>query len=99
MTPLVDHLAELTGFRDRDALEVTLASVLKDLIASRAVGIYRSVGEEGSQRWLTRARLATGDIVATSDPIWVDPATLAPLEAHPARLTAFNSQMLVVQAG
>ena len=99
MTPLVDHLAELTGFRDRDALEVTLASVLKDLIPSRAVAIYRSVGEEGSQRWLTRARLATGDIVAASDPIWIDPSTLAPLEAHPAPLAAFTSQTLVVQPG
>ena len=55
---VVEHLAELTGFRDRDVLDVTLIGALRDLVQPRAVAIYRAVGEAGEQRWLTRARLA-----------------------------------------
>ena len=31
MTTVVDHLAELTAFRDRDALDATLVGALKDI--------------------------------------------------------------------
>ena len=32
MSQVVDHLAELTGFRDRDVLDTTLVAVLRDLL-------------------------------------------------------------------
>ena len=32
MSEVVDHLAELTGFRDRDVLDVTLVSAFRDLL-------------------------------------------------------------------
>ena len=32
MSEVVDHLAELTGFRDRDVMDVTLVSALRDLL-------------------------------------------------------------------
>ena len=57
MSQLVDHLAELTGFRDRDVLDVTLVGALRDLLRPQEVAIYRAVGEPGSQFWMTRARL------------------------------------------
>ena len=41
MSQLVDHLAEMTGFRDRDILDVTLAGALKDLLQPLSVTIYR----------------------------------------------------------
>ena len=72
MAELVDHLAELTGFRDRELLDVTLVSALRDLLRPRAVAIYRSVGEAGHERWLTRARLQAGELAARADPGWVD---------------------------
>lgn len=54
---VADHLADLTGFRDREVLDVSLVGALKDLLRPQAVAIYRLVGEEHEQRWLTRARL------------------------------------------
>ena len=72
MSRVVEHLADLTGLRDRDVLDVTLVGVLKDLLQPQAVAIYRAVGEEGSQRWLTRARPLPGDHTATADPLWAD---------------------------
>jgi hypothetical protein len=43
MCELVDHLAELTGFRD--LLDVTLVGALRDMLQPRSVTIYSSVGE------------------------------------------------------
>ncbi len=53
---IVEQLADLTGHRDRDVLDVTLVSALKDLLRPRSVAIYRCVGESGAQRWLSRAK-------------------------------------------
>jgi diguanylate cyclase (GGDEF)-like protein len=85
MSRVVEHLADLTGFRDRDVLDVTLVGALKDLLRPQAVAIYRCVGEEGETRWLTRARLMQGDLTATADPLWADPSSLPLLAEHPDR--------------
>lgn len=95
MSDLVDHLAELTGFRDRELLDVTLVGALKDLLRPRAVAIYRSVGEAGNERWMTRARLGAKDVVATADPNWVEIDSLPLRTADPARLEAFRRQAIV----
>ena len=92
MSRVVDHLAELTGFRDRDVLDVTLVGALKDLLRPQAVAIYRSVGEEHEQRWLTRARLEPGDSTATADPLWADPSSLPLLDAFPDRHACLRRQ-------
>ena len=100
MSELVDHLAELTGFRDRELLDVTLVGALRDLLRPRAVAIYRSVGEAGSERWMTRARLAADDVVATADPNWVEFDSLPLRGSDPARLEAFRRQAMVqVESG
>ncbi len=85
MSQVVEYLAELTGFRDRDVLDVTLVGALKDLLRPDTVAIYRCVGDGDERRWLTRARLAPGDVTATADPLWAEPATLPRLAEHPAR--------------
>jgi len=99
MSELIEHLAELTGFRDRDVLDVTLASAFRDLLHPRSVAIYRVVGDGENQRWLTRARLGEGDAVATADPVWVDLDTLPALSEHPARCEALTGQTVVSIAG
>ena len=96
MSRVVEHLADLTGFRDRDVLDVTLVGALRDLLRPHAVAIYRCVGEPGEQRWLTRARLAPGDVTATADPLWAEPHTLPVLESHPERLACL--QRLAIEA-
>ncbi len=92
MSRVVDHLADLTGFRDRDVLDVTLVGALKDLLRPQAVAIYRCVGEEHQQRWLTRARLEPGDSTATADPLWAEPSTLPLLESFPDRHACLRRQ-------
>jgi len=100
MSRVVDHLADLTGFRDRDVLDVTLVGALKDLLRPQAVAIYRCVGEESQQRWLTRARLGPGDTTATADSLWAEPMSLPLLADHPDRLACLRRQeSMTVGAG
>ncbi len=92
MPAVVDHLAELTGFRDRDVMDVTLVMALRDLLEPESVAIYRCVGEPGQERWLTRAHLRAGDEVATADSLWAKPKTLPLATDHPLRLEALRSR-------
>jgi diguanylate cyclase (GGDEF)-like protein len=100
MSRVVDHLAELTGLRDRDVLDVSLVGALRDLLRPHTVAIYRCVGEPGQQRWLTRARLSPGDVTATADPLWADPNSLPVLQAHPDRQACLlRQEAFTVPAG
>ncbi|HRD98338.1 MAG TPA: GGDEF domain-containing protein [Rubrivivax sp.] len=99
MSRVVDHLAELTGYRDRDALDVNLAAAVKDLLNPELVAIYRVVGEPGQQHWLTRARLGSGDVAPEADPIWAELHTLPPLHAHPTRAACLSQGQPILGSG
>lgn len=90
MSGVVEHLATLTGSRDRDVLDVTLVGAFRDLLRPQLVAIYRCVGEEGRQRWLTRAHLLPGDATASADPLWSDPERLPALDTAPDRLACMK---------
>jgi diguanylate cyclase (GGDEF)-like protein len=85
MAQLIEHLADLTGYRDRDQLDVTVVRAIKDVLRPRCVSIYRCIGEPGAQRWLTRARMGPGDATATADPLWAELSALPQLDDVPAR--------------
>ena len=95
MPKLIDHLADLTGQRDRDMLDVTLATAVSDLLRPRSVAICRAVGEGSEQRWTTRASLREGEVVATADPAWVSMEDLPLLDRYPLRCAALSGQMIV----
>jgi diguanylate cyclase (GGDEF)-like protein len=89
---VVDHLAELTGLRDRDVLDVTLVGALRDLLRPHSAAIYRVVGEGTDRRWMTRARLEHGDVSAQTDSLWAELAGLPALEAHADRSACLQRQ-------
>lgn len=95
MSELIDHLAELTGFRDRDVLDVTLVGSLREILHPRSVAIYRVTGDPGEERWTTRARLGASDAVAAADPAWADPQTLPRLALFPSRVRALAGEAVV----
>jgi diguanylate cyclase (GGDEF)-like protein len=99
MPRVVEHLATLTAFRDRDALDVSLVGALKDLLDPECVAIHRCVGEAGREHWITRARLARGDLVASADPVWVDIDTLPELAANADRLACLQSRQVLAVPG
>lgn len=91
----IDHLAALTGYRDRDLLDVTLAHALMDLLAPLSVAVYKLVGDEVDQRWLLRARIDAGQPTAVSDPPWVAFETLPPRDTLPQHEASLRRQALV----
>jgi len=99
MTLFADHIAELTSYRDREQLDVALASALKDLLQPRSVTIQRCVGEGEDRHWLTRARLSGNSAVPTSDGPWSDLHTLPKLVAGDARCVAYGEQRMVLVPG
>lgn len=90
MPQVVEHLAELTGYRDRDVLDVTLVGALKDVLQPLCVAIYRSVGDARDERWLTRAKQRAEDPVATADPLWTDLDSLPALADFPLRIECMH---------
>ncbi len=99
MANLAERMADLTGQRDRDVLDTTLAQALRDLLLPRRVSIYRCVGDETAPRWLTRADLAAGDSMARSDPAWAELSSLPELHAYPHRVAAMRKSTALVLAG
>ena len=96
MSEVVDHLAELTGFRDRDVLDVTLVSAFRDLLRPDSVTIYRPVGESGNFRWLTRARLRAHEAAPSADSIWADHDDLPAMETLPSHQRCLEQQSAVL---
>jgi diguanylate cyclase (GGDEF)-like protein len=99
MSQLVDHLAELTGFRDRDRLDVTLVGALRDLLSPLSVAMWGCVGEPGQQRWIKRALLGCEDVAASSDSLWAEVESLPELSAHPLRQACLLQQRFVASPG
>ncbi|HYP31851.1 MAG TPA: GGDEF domain-containing protein, partial [Burkholderiaceae bacterium] len=97
MSEIIDHLASLTGLRDRDTLDVSLAHAMRDFLAPRCVAVCRLVGEPGDERWLTRAALLYDAPAATADPAWVDLESLPRADQRPARLQCLNTAEIVEQ--
>jgi diguanylate cyclase (GGDEF)-like protein len=95
MPEVIDHLAELTGFRDRDVVDVTLVGAFRDLLRPECVAIYRPVGDGGGQRWLTRARQRALDSAASADSIWADMDELPALGALPLHQRCLQQQAAV----
>jgi diguanylate cyclase (GGDEF)-like protein len=91
MSEIVDQLAELTGLRDRDTLDVSLVTSIRDLLHPCSVAVHRVVGDAGDERWLTRARLGVGDVAARADSSWADPRSLPVLAERPERLQCLQA--------
>jgi diguanylate cyclase (GGDEF)-like protein len=95
MPEIIDHLASLTGLRDRDTLDVSLAHSIRDLLAPRCVAIYRLVGDPGEERWLNRALLKADSVAATADPAWVDLDDLPRANARPSWLECMTTAQVI----
>ena len=95
MSEIIDHLASLTGLRDRDTLDVTLAHAMRDFLAPRRVAVYRLVGDQGEERWLTRAALLADSPAATADPAWVDLDTLPRATERPEWLECLTTAKII----
>jgi diguanylate cyclase (GGDEF)-like protein len=84
MTELVEHLADLTALRDRDALDLALVHTVVSLLQPQTAAICRIVGEVGNERWLVSAQLDRGQ-TPTNDSAWSKLDSLPTLSQYPLR--------------
>ena len=93
MSKLIDQIADLTGLRDRDDLDLALIRLLSGMLQPQAhtLTVFRPVGEEADLRWLHALRLGHGDVapLVTSAPVPTD--SLPKLAAMPAHFDAIQS--------
>ena len=99
MPEIIDQLADLTGLRDRDTLDVSLALALRDLLRPVRVAVHRTTGDAGDERWLTRARLTADDLTATADSVWSDVSQLPRLDDRPSWRQCLESGVLMLLPG
>ena len=99
MPEIIDQLADLTGLRDRDTLDVSLALALRDLLRPVRVAVHRTTGDAGDERWLTRARLTADDLTATADSVWSDVSQLPRLDDRPSWRQCLESGALMLLPG
>jgi diguanylate cyclase (GGDEF)-like protein len=99
MAQIVDQLAELTGLRDRDTLDVSLVTSIRDLLHPCSVAVHRVVGDVGDERWLTRAHLGADDVAARADSSWADPRALPLLVERPLRLQCLQAAAEIETTG
>lgn len=96
---LADHLADLTGQRDRDKLDANLAAALRDLIGPQRVSVMRCVGEPADVRWAMRARIGSDDAIALHDGAWNDFDTLPGLAENALCASALTERRAAFSDG
>jgi diguanylate cyclase (GGDEF)-like protein len=99
MSRVAEHIAELTGFRDRDLLDFSLVASLKDLLRPRSLAIHRVVGEPGQQHWITRARVSDDDNASAVDSLWAELDELPLLDDMPAHARCLAEGAMVLVPG
>lgn len=97
MAGLLEHLATLTGHRERSQLDLTLARALMDLLSPVSVAVFGTVGEADAQRWLQLVRLDESGGIAVAAPLWVELETLPRLEDAALRTQCLHTRQVVRQ--
>lgn len=85
MNKLIEDFAVLSGLRDREVLDMSLAQLVHDLVRPQNVVIHRRVGEGVDVRWLTTASCCAGrdqELVDTSSVPFESLPGLASLPFH-----------------
>lgn len=90
MSQLLDSVADFTDKRNRDTLDVTMASVLFDLLAPQRMNLWRVIEHEGSLRLRLRAGLSAGQPIAISDPA-LDPGEMPQLDSRPELRACYDA--------
>lgn len=101
MQQLLSDLADLSGLRDRDALDFALVQLFRTSILGDhgAVRLVRAIGLAHAQHWLIRAQVHTRHDAPTRDVAWSDWSHLPKLSAFAKREQAIASGKVVCTVG
>lgn len=92
MSLLISAAADMTGRRDRDLLEMTVAEVLFGLLDVQRIALWKVIPHDQGAQVRLMAGLESGQVVAMSDPA-VGPDMLPRIDLYGGFSTCFESQM------
>jgi diguanylate cyclase (GGDEF)-like protein len=92
MSLLIYPVADMTGQRDRDLPEVTVAEVLFGLLDVQRIALWKVIPRNQGARGRPVAGLESGQVVAMSDPA-VEPEMLPRIDHYDGFSACFESQM------
>lgn len=92
MKSLIDAVADFTALRNRDEIEIIVASVMFEAICPSELILWRLTSHGGELRLQTRARLTEGGIEVSGIVVAVD--ELAPLATRPALHECYQTGVL-----
>eukprot|EP01037_Dinobryon_pediforme_P015268 gene15268-15417_t len=93
MKDIVDSIAVMTDLRNKDALEVSLASVLFDLTGASSLCLWRVVSDLNILRLRCRVCLPEPECDASGDTLLVDVADLPRLASRPDLLACYEAKL------
>lgn len=96
MADVIDHLADLTGNRDRERVDVVFVQALVALLRAQEVAVWRLVGEGQEWRWFLCARLRAGEVTPASDAPWTPFADLVLPDSVPWRGECLRAQAQIL---
>lgn len=96
MADVIDHVADLTGNRDRERVDVVFVQALVALLRAQEVAVWRLVGEGHEWRWFLCARLRAGEVTPASDAPWTPFADLVVPDAVPWRGECLRAQAQIL---
>jgi diguanylate cyclase (GGDEF)-like protein len=79
----IEPLIELTGLRDREAMDAQLVLIVQRAMQADLVLLQRIVGDPGQERWLQAVRLQAGQPAEQADLHWVNLKQLPRLDSQP----------------
>jgi len=91
MPDLIGSVVSLTGYRDRDALDAMIVSVLADWIQPVGLRMYRCVGDPKAPRLLLQTCSQRDASAMAGDSPWAPIESLPALADTPCRARAFEA--------
>jgi diguanylate cyclase (GGDEF)-like protein len=93
MLDVIDSVADLTDSRDKDALEITLATVMFELIEASNLILWRLVRHHDEIRLRQRVRLQSAGVATTLDDAFTDPTDLPLLESRADLRACYDARL------
>eukprot|EP01037_Dinobryon_pediforme_P015344 gene15344-15491_t len=93
MRDIVDSIAVMTDLRNKDALEVSLASVLFDLTGASDLCLWRVVSDMSTLRLRCRVRLPEAPCATSTDALLVELSDLPSLASRPDLLSCYEAKL------
>lgn len=91
---VLTHLEQISGLRDKDALDVSLVYAIRDVTKANLVSVYRLHGTRTTGRWVNRATLKKSGAIAEATSSWTLLSDLPLATDHQQRLWCMDAQRL-----